>query len=81
MSEITCFATQRHPAIILLDTCCRQVHNGIHAGVVTNVAVTAGHGGALISRRGMLHDVHGQGLCALPLHGDATGMEHSNETT
>jgi hypothetical protein len=29
----------------------------------------------------MLHDVHGQDLCDLPLHGGAPGMENSNETT
>jgi len=37
--------------------------------------------GALIWRRCLLHGVHVHGLCGLPLHGGATGMENANDTT
>jgi hypothetical protein len=40
-----------------------------------------GHGGALIARRGLRHEVHSHGLSALPLPGGATGMENAHDTT
>jgi hypothetical protein len=53
----------------------------LFVGSLLVIELPEGHGGALIARRGLRHEVHGHGLCALPLPGGATGMENANDTT